>query len=76
MSGVDRGTEAIRGLRAELGDDLAVLDELTDDECAELLSMVRTAKVDQRKALDDALNEVLRYLPRLVRGPARKILFG
>ncbi|HZZ49328.1 MAG TPA: hypothetical protein VFE65_20780 [Pseudonocardia sp.] len=76
MSGADRGTDAIRGLRAELGDDLAVLDELTDDECAELLSMVRTAKVDQRKAIDDALNEVLRYLPRLVRGPARKILFG
>jgi hypothetical protein len=76
VSGTDRGTDAIRGLRAELGDDLAVLDELTDDECAELLSMVRTAKVDQRKAIDDALNEVLRYLPRLVRGPARKILFG
>jgi hypothetical protein len=76
MSATDRDTEAIRGLRAELGDDLEVLDTLTSDECAELLSMVRAAKVDQRKAIDDALTEVLGYLPRLVRGPARKILFG
>jgi hypothetical protein len=76
VSAADRETEATRALRAELGGDLAVLDELTPDECAELLAMVRTAKVDQRKAIDDALNEVLRYLPRLVRGPARKILFG
>ena len=62
-------------LRAELGD-LDVLAELSEDEAADLLAMIRTARTTQNKALDDAVNEVLRYLPKLVRGPARKIVFG
>jgi flagellar motility protein MotE (MotC chaperone) len=63
-------------LRSELGADCAPLAELTDRECAQLLDQVRDARAAQARALDEALNEVLRHLPRLTRGPARKILFG
>ncbi|HEY1968029.1 MAG TPA: hypothetical protein VGH89_08790 [Pseudonocardia sp.] len=69
-------TDCTAELRAELGKDLDVLDSLTQDEQAELLEMVRQARAGQHQALDGALNQVLKHLPRLVRGPARKILFG
>jgi hypothetical protein len=69
-------TDSTAELRAELGDNLDVLDSMSPDERAELLEMVRQARTGQRQALDAALNEVLKNLPRLVRGPARKILFG
>jgi hypothetical protein len=62
-------------LHAELGD-LDVLAELSEEESAGLLAMIRTARRTQNKALDDAIGEVLHHLPRLVRGPARKIVFG
>jgi hypothetical protein len=71
-----RTPEPVVGLRRELGGDLEVLAQLAPEECAELLDMVRTAKAAQRQALDDALGQVLGHLPRLVRVPARKILFG
>ncbi|HEY2204371.1 MAG TPA: hypothetical protein VGH99_07840 [Pseudonocardia sp.] len=66
----------VAALRAELGDDLDVLDQLSPAESSALLDMIQQAREDQRRALDAALSDVLRYLPRLVRGPARKILFG
>ncbi len=62
-------------LRKELGD-LDVLDDLSEDEGTELLAMIRDTRRTQNKALDAAINEVLRYLPRLIRGTARKIVFG
>ena len=62
-------------LRSELGD-LDVLAELSDDEAAELVTMIRATRRSQNKALDAAINDVLRHLPRLVRGPAKKIVFG
>ena len=63
-------------LREQLGADLAVLDELSEPECAELLDLIERVRVTQRKALDTSIAEVLNKLPRLVRGPARKIMFG
>jgi len=68
----DAGAE----LRRELGADLAVLDELSGAECAELLELFRAARERERVALDRSLADVLGKLPRLVRGPARKIMFG
>lgn len=62
-------------LRRELGD-LDVLAELSDDEAGDLLAMIRETRRTQNKALDRAINDVLRHLPRLVRGPAKKIVFG
>jgi hypothetical protein len=67
--------EPAAALRAELGE-LPVLAELTPGECAALLTMIGTARREQREALNDALEDVLRFLPRLVRVAARKILFG
>jgi hypothetical protein len=63
-------------LREQLGADLAVLDELSESECAELLEMIARVRATQRKALDTSIAEVLGKLPRLIRGPARKIMFG
>jgi hypothetical protein len=63
-------------LRTELGDDLEVIDQLTDDECAELMAMIDAARRTQRAALDTSITEVLGHLPRLARLPARKIMFG
>lgn len=53
-----------------------MLDLLGESECAELLELIDDARVTQKLALDRALDEVLGKLPRLVRGPARKIMFG
>lgn len=69
-------TDCTAQLRSELGDDLVVLDTLTSAESAELLDMIHQAAAGQRRALDVALDDVLKHLPRLVRVPARKILFG
>jgi hypothetical protein len=63
-------------LREQLGADLAVLDELSEPECAELLDMIARVRATQRKALDSSIAEVLGKLPRLIRGPARGIMFG
>lgn len=69
-------SDARAALRRQLGADLTVLDELSEAECAELLEMIAEVRETQRQALDRSLNQVLGNLPRLVRGPARKILFG
>ena len=59
-----------------LGPGLASLDELSADEADELLAMIQTARKTQQAALDEAIDAALGHLPRLVRGTARKVLFG
>lgn len=63
-------------LRAELGSDLAVLDLLTEEESADLHQLIQQARQGQSQELSEALDEALGHLPRLIRGSARKILFG
>lgn len=53
-----------------------VVANLTDKEAADLLLMFEQASADQRVELDTALDKTLGHLPFLVRGAARKILFG
>ncbi|WP_169585459.1 hypothetical protein [Antrihabitans stalactiti] len=48
---------------------------MTDAECAELTAWIKEAKSQRRKQIDDSIGEMLNHLPRLVRMPARKILF-
>jgi hypothetical protein len=67
---------ASAALRWQLGSDLAVLDQLSEPECAELVEMISEVRATQRAALDKALAEVVGKLPRLARGPARRIMFG
>jgi hypothetical protein len=72
----ERTGDAREALRRRLGPDLDVLDQLDEPESAQLLSLIDAARVTQRAALDSALDEVVGKLPRLVRLPARKIMFG
>ncbi|MBJ8345218.1 hypothetical protein [Antrihabitans sp. YC2-6] len=63
-------------LVAELGEPREVLEQLTPEEAAKLLRLFKAAKVEQKKSLDAAIDGILDALPRLIRIPARKILFG
>lgn len=49
---------------------------LTAEEVELMLRLVRDARERQRAELDQGLEAVLGALPRLVRGPARAIVFG
>ncbi|MEV0031213.1 hypothetical protein [Nocardia sp. NPDC050793] len=63
-------------LLAELTEPREILDQLTDEEATTLLTLLRRAEEQQRQSLDAAIDAAFDVLPRLVRIPARKILFG
>ncbi|AYF76784.1 hypothetical protein D7D52_26555 [Nocardia yunnanensis] len=63
-------------LQAELAEPQDVLNLLTPAESEQLLTLLRRAKLTQQRNLDAAIDSGLEALPRLVRIPARKILFG
>jgi len=50
--------------------------ELSEEDQRHLASLVDAARLQRRREFDEALEEATRHLPRLVRGPAKKILFG
>jgi hypothetical protein len=62
-------------LSAQLGG-AAIVGELTDAECAELVSMIAAVRRSRMKAMFSAIDQALNHLPRLLRGPAKKILLG
>ncbi|HWN36497.1 MAG TPA: hypothetical protein VNP03_27350 [Pseudonocardia sp.] len=72
----DPKVDARTALRQRLGDDVDALALLSEQESAELLGLIDEARAVQRKALDASIGEVLGRLPRLARGPARRIMFG
>lgn len=63
-------------LRRTLGEDLDVVTQLSEEESRDLAELIRGARHAQQEALDRSLDQVLAHLPRLLRGSARKILFG
>lgn len=69
--------QELRALESELGarppDGLQAL---AADDLRALTALLRTAKERQSTALDAAVEEALEIVPRMVRGPVRKILFG
>jgi hypothetical protein len=68
---------AIPTLEAELGDSVpAGLETLTDEELTDVADRLRDAKLRQSQALAAAIEQALEIVPRLLRGPVRKILFG
>jgi hypothetical protein len=68
---------AIRDLEAELGGrPPAGLEALTDAQLSGFTDALHGAKERQSAALRSAVEEALEIVPRLVRGPVRKILFG
>ncbi|MGV9616970.1 hypothetical protein [Nocardia xishanensis] len=69
-------TEPKSELLAELAEPREIIDQLTDEEATTLLTLLRRAEQQQRHSLDAAIDAGFGVLPRLVRIPARKILFG
>ncbi len=68
---------AMRSLEAELGDRVPDgLERLTDEELSDLADCLHDAKLRQSQSLDDAIEEALEIVPRLLRGSMRKVLFG
>jgi len=49
---------------------------LKDEELSDLADRVLEAKERQSLALEVGIDDALEIVPRLVRGPVRKILFG
>lgn len=62
-------------LRDALGDDLTLIDELTDDEAGELLALFEAARTQATDDLVASLEVSLRHVPKLLRTPVRAILF-
>lgn len=70
-------TPARRLLEAELDGRLPDgLDTLTGEELSDFAERLRDAKQRQSLALEVGIDDALEIVPRLVRGPVRKILFG
>lgn len=70
-------SDATTVLLAELGGEPAdVLSRLTQDEAVTVLTLYLTTRQRRRTDLDRAIDDILGFLPRLVRIPARKIMFG
>jgi hypothetical protein len=68
--------DAIAELNRILGGSSPDLTRLDPGEASLLLALVVAARRDQDAALSAAIDSTLQALPRLVRMPARKILFG
>lgn len=67
--------DAFDALRAQLGGSAPqALRELSGDELTDLSKAIRTARRRQTKALADAGERALGHIPRLLRGPVRKIV--
>jgi chemotaxis regulatin CheY-phosphate phosphatase CheZ len=56
------------------GDTPAGLRELSDDELAHLASAVADARHRQAAALAEAADRALNHIPRLLRGPVKRIV--
>lgn len=68
---------AMQSLEVELGDRVPDgLDTLTDQELTDVADRLHAAKLRQSQALDAAIGQALEIVPRLLRRPMRKILFG
>jgi hypothetical protein len=66
--------DAMRALEEQLGAAGPTgLKQLTDGEIADLAQAIRTARHRQARALDQAADRALGRIPRLLRGPIRKI---
>jgi hypothetical protein len=63
-------------LARELGGDLGGLDQLSEEHSADLLALFRAARVEERKDLDKSIDATLAALPWVLRGPAKKVMFG
>ncbi|MBA3748302.1 MAG: hypothetical protein H0W96_12550 [Solirubrobacterales bacterium] len=69
--------KAVRALEAELGGRAPDgLKTLADKDLRAFTGLLHDAKARQSDALEEAIEQSLEIVPRVVRGPVRKILFG
>ena len=69
--------DPIGSFEAELGARIPEgLEGLAGDELEHLAGLLREAKARQARELDTGVDGSLDFIPRLVRGPVRRILFG
>ncbi len=69
--------DRLRAVRRQLGDPLPeALATLSDDELADLSVAIADAHRQQARALDDAIDHTLRYLPWPVSGLVKRVLLG
>lgn len=63
-------------LETELGGPLAARDLLTDQDSADLLALFRRARQEESRGLTQSVDAMIGALPRPLRTPAKKIMFG
>jgi hypothetical protein len=69
--------KGVKALESELGGPAPDgLRELTDAQLSAFTELLGEAKRRQSGALESAVQEALEIVPRMVRGPVRKMLFG
>ncbi|MEA2156604.1 MAG: hypothetical protein QOE11_2744 [Solirubrobacteraceae bacterium] len=69
--------DAIDILEEELGARIPEgMGALSDDELQTLAGLLREAKASQAQELEEGVEGSLEIVPRLMRGPVRKMLFG
>ncbi|MBO9523058.1 MAG: hypothetical protein J7518_16115 [Nocardioidaceae bacterium] len=70
-------TEARARLETLYGGSLPpALGALTEEQHARLADAVDAARARQKQALREATDSGLDFVPKLLRGPVRKVLFG
>lgn len=62
-----------RGLLAELGDGLPVIDKLDADQQAKLLKLILDARDRQHRDIKQAMEGALGFVPALLRVPIRAL---
>jgi hypothetical protein len=68
---------AERILKSELGGKVPHgMDGLTEADMAAFAGILHDAKARQSRALEEAVDDALEIVPRLLRGAVRRILFG
>ena len=69
--------DAVDILERELGGRLPDgFTHLTDDQLLALADLMQDARARGQEELQEGVEESLTFVPRLMRGPVRKILFG
>jgi hypothetical protein len=69
--------DAVDILEGELGGEVPVgLEQLSDEQLLALADLLQDAKARGQEELHDRVEDSLNFVPRLMRGSVRKILFG
>lgn len=73
MKGDNPGMGALR--EAIGGEAPQAFEALDAEALQDLAGLIESSRRRQQQALQQSLEDALRYLPRLLRGPVRRILF-